>query len=132
MSNRITYLLGAGASYQACPVWKEQGEKMIAIANKFLPNDKKNFENIRPIDLSEQQTILLDIGYFGNKALEYGTIDTYAKKLYLSDDRERELQRIKLAVSVFFTLWEASNDDIKSRNGGALKDIDTRFSPHSL
>ena len=29
---KITYLLGADASYQACPIWKEQGEKMIELA----------------------------------------------------------------------------------------------------
>ncbi len=31
----ITYLFGAGASYFACPIWKEQGEKMIAISSNF-------------------------------------------------------------------------------------------------
>jgi len=127
MGKKITYLLGAGASYQACPIWKEQGEKMIELANKFLLEEKKKFDTKKPMDLTEQEDILWDIGYFGNKALEYGTVDTYAKKLHLSDDYERELQRLKLAVSVFFTLWESTNDTIKERKGERIKDIDIRY-----
>jgi hypothetical protein len=127
MSKRITYFLGAGASFQACPIWKEQGEKMIELAIKYLPEEKKNFKDKKPDSLTEQEDILWDMAYFGNKALEYGTIDTYAKKLYLSDDYERELQRLKLAVSIFFTLWESGNDAVKERKGEKLKYIDVRY-----
>lgn len=111
----ITYLLGAGASYEACPIWKEQGEKMIELASSYLSENKKNFNNDKPEKLSESENILWDIGYFGNKALEFGTIDTYAKKLNINGN-DFELQRLKLAISIFFTLWESSNDKIKKRN----------------
>lgn len=128
---KITYLLGAGASYQACPILKEQGEKMIEMAKKYLSDKEPNFEEIKPTSLDDKEGILWDIGYFGKRALEFGTIDTYAKKLHLSNDNERELQRLKLAVSVFFTLWESSNDDIKQRKTEdkpeKFKDIDPRY-----
>ncbi|HEY9083126.1 MAG TPA: hypothetical protein VIN73_07315 [Vicingaceae bacterium] len=110
----ITYLLGAGASYEACPIWKEQGEKMIELASNYLSEEKKKFKDSKPRNLSESENILWDIGYFGNKALEFGTIDTYAKKLNINGS-DTELQRLKLAVSIFFTLWESSNDNIKKR-----------------
>lgn len=81
----------------------------------------------KPSDLTEQDDILWDIGYFGNKAIEFGTIDTYAKKLYFNEGNKRELQRLKLAVSVFFTLWESSDSEIKKRDGVSLKHIDNRY-----
>ena len=69
---------------------------------------------------------MCDIGYFGHKALEYGTVDTYAKKLLINESLT-ELQRLKLAVSIFFTLWESSNDEIKNRKGVPFKKIDSRY-----
>jgi hypothetical protein len=125
-TKNITYLLGAGASYNSCPVWKEQGEKMIELSRKFLNIPNLTFENPKPDTLNEKQNILWDIGYFGNKALEYGTVDTYAKKL-LINKASNELQRLKLAVSIFFTLWESSIDGIKNRNGELYKNIDSRY-----
>lgn len=127
MSKNITYLLGAGASFNSCPIWKEQGEKMIELSEKYLSIPKVNFLEKKPSDLTEQDDILWDIGYFGNKAIEFGTIDTYAKKLYFNEGNKRELQRLKLAVSVFFTLWESSDSEIKKRDGVSLKHIDNRY-----
>lgn len=126
MSKNITYLLGAGASYNACPIWKEQGEKMIELAKKYLTISNVNFQEKKPSSLNEQQEILWDIGYFGHKAIEYGTIDTYAKKLHINDNCHK-LQRLKLAISVFFTLWESTDDIIKNRNGKPLRPIDNRY-----
>jgi hypothetical protein len=127
MSNNITYLLGAGASFNSCPIWKEQGEKMIELSTKYLSIPDVNFQEKKPVNLTEQQDILWDIGYFGNKAIEFETIDTYAKKLYINDNYNSELQRLKLSVSVFFTLWESSDESIKNRNGIPFKYIDSRY-----
>jgi len=42
----ITYLLGAGASYNACPIWKEQGKKMIEMSLEYQDNtDFDNYKN---------------------------------------------------------------------------------------
>jgi len=125
-SKNITYLLGAGASYNSCPIWKEQGEKMIELSEKYLKLPNVNFNEEKPNDLSDRQSILWDLGYFGHKALEFGTIDTYAKKLLINQSL-KDLQRLKLAVSIFFTLWESSNDEIKNRNGQQFKKIDNRY-----
>lgn len=131
MSKNITYLLGAGASYHACPIWKEQGVKMIELATKFYSNENVKFTGTKPKNLSDSDSILWDIGYFGQKAIEFGTIDTYAKKLYLNNSNEDDLQRLKLAVSMFFTLWESSDDKIKNRKFHQeiepYKEIDPRY-----
>jgi hypothetical protein len=54
-TKNITYLLGAGASHDSCPVWKEQGEKMIELSQKFLNIQDIDFDNKKPNNLSEQQ-----------------------------------------------------------------------------
>ena len=114
---KLTFLLGAGASFHSCPIWKEQGEKMIELAEKYLSDSKRNFEN-RPTLENEKEEILWDIGYFGYKALKFGTIDTYAKKLFLNQSNS-ELVRLKVAVSIFFTLWNLTDDSkLKKRNHG--------------
>ncbi len=113
MVKNITYLLGAGASYNSCPILNELGNKMIEMS-QILKNDEiyNNDDFIRGI--------IDDIEYFGKKAIEYGTIDIYARKLYLND--YSKLEKLKMAISVFFTLWhktdniEKENLELKKRN----------------
>lgn len=121
----ITYLLGAGASYNACPVWKEQGEKMVELATTYQSNtDFNTFKN--PYTENQSEFLLWDIGYFGIKAIKYNTIDAYARKLSFSKSID-ELDRLKLAISVFFTLWQLS-DDLEIRRKERFTDIiDRRY-----
>jgi hypothetical protein len=126
----ITYFIGAGASYYSCPIWKEQGIKMIELAKKYLVPEKCNFEK-RPSLNSEKEEILWDIGYFGLKAEKYGTLDTYARKLFLNQSH-LELSRLKSSVSIFFTLWHLTDDfTFKSRKVGEeyfnFEEIDRRY-----
>lgn len=133
----VTYLLGAGASFNSCPIWREQGEKMIEMSLKFLDSSFHKFEEVkfRNLITNPQQRILWDIGYFGYKSIEYGTIDTYARKLFLSSYiyDKKELRNLKIAVSYFFGLWETSNDEIKKRidtqtgKEVVLSEIDQRY-----
>ncbi|PCJ89414.1 MAG: hypothetical protein COA57_02110 [Flavobacteriales bacterium] len=106
----ITFFLGAGASYNACPILEHQGKKMIRLATLYLPKEKADFTKGKPKDLNDYEDILWDIGCFGNKALEYGTIDIYAKKLDLNGSSP-ELHRLKQAVSVFLTVWQLTSDE---------------------
>ncbi len=124
---KITYFLGAGASYSACPIWSEQGNKMIELASKYFSASTEYFL-IRPNDIiNNTQKIIWDIGYFGLMASKFGTIDTYAKKLHLNSSHA-ELSRLKLSVSVFFTVWQLTNDQaFKSRKTGDFEEIDKRY-----
>ena len=121
----ITYFLGAGASYNACPIWKEQGNKMLEMSLEYQDNsDFDIYKN--PYDEDNEKFILWEIGYFGKKAIEFNTIDTYAKKLLLNRSID-ELDRLKFAVSMFFTLWQLSTD-LKIRDHERYKDvIDRRY-----
>lgn len=116
---KITYLLGAGASYYACPILEKQAEMMIRVANNEIGRlhlyCRDGSENTRLpnytsiIDLNQhnenEYKILFYMGYFGEKAKEYGTIDTYARKLFLNNENI-EYRLLKMSVSVFFDLWE--------------------------
>lgn len=114
MAKNITYLLGAGASYQACPVWKEQGEKMIELSRKNLQDDSEKFDDHFKYGDDPTKLLYYQIGKIGMRAGKFGTVDTYARKLYLNKSTE-ELEYLKLAVSLFFLLWEVSSDSIKQR-----------------
>jgi hypothetical protein len=123
----ITYFLGAGASYNSNPLQKEQAYEMNHLADSYLPQEKTDFNAGKPQNLSNQENILWDIGYFGSKAIKYGSIDTYAKKLIFSGSLQ-ELERLKLAVSIFFTLWQFTNDnELKNPERFSDIEIDRRF-----
>lgn len=114
---KITYYLGAGASFFACPILEKQAEMMIKLANfELQKNDYYSSLGQLSLNFSSEEKpkqftddnrfqILWNIGYFGEKAQEYNTIDTYARKLFLNDEIY-ELNRLKMSVSVFFDLWE--------------------------
>jgi hypothetical protein len=134
----ITYYLGAGASYNAYPILTELGVRMIGFAKRYLsikavPANKLNFDSL--VKHETQFAWAWDIGYFGNKALDYGTIDTYAKVLMLNGE-EKQLARLKAALSTFITLWEFVDDEyvkptfrMKSEDNGKriFADVDKRY-----
>lgn len=123
---KISYLLGAGASWHACSILNEQGCKMIELAESYFDKPDMDFEVI-PGSLDEKEKLIWDIGRFGKISLKYGTIDTYAKKLDLNSNRQ-ELLRLKMSVSLFFSIWQILHDNpIKKRGEIAFDDVDRRY-----
>lgn len=106
---KITYFLGAGASYNSIPIWKSQGQSMIAVAESILRllkenmSIKKNFPKLADNDLLIN--FFTNLKHFGNLAIDYGSIDIYARRLYLINDKN-ELNELKKCLSVYFDLWE--------------------------
>jgi hypothetical protein len=128
MSKRITYLFGAGASYHACPIWKEQGGKMIDLAKYVLP-DATFSEAEENNYINDKDKIFWNMGYHGKKAIEFNTIDTFAKKLYLNDSWHK-LTDLKTSVSMFFTIWQLTGDkNLKNFDKATerFKTIDQRY-----
>ncbi|MFC7356479.1 hypothetical protein ACFQO1_02165 [Jejudonia soesokkakensis] len=109
---KISYLLGAGASYNSVPIWKQQGSTIFQIASKILAMIKegysKSYDSIDEYNI-EGSTYLVKffekMKFFGEKALEFGSIDIYARKLWLLENKS-ELNELKAAVSVYLDLWE--------------------------
>lgn len=108
---KITYFLGAGASYNALPIWKAQGESMVMVADHILfmihHGPTETFKKEYPDLLNSKILIefMTKLKNFGELAQEYGSIDIYAKRLYLIGD-DRELNELKYCLSVYFDLWE--------------------------
>lgn len=142
---KITYYLGAGASYNSCPILNQQAELMIKLAQFELqlslkpsvvtsigtiPIKKKEykFEHSEFEAITEEKAqILWYIGYFGQKALEFNTVDTYAKKLFLTKQLD-ELRLLKMSVSIFFDLWENFYEKrYRQLCEGKYRPIDSRY-----
>ena len=106
--HKITYILGAGASFGAFPLVKKvdgkHGDMNLADDIKMLG------EHLISIKVTSDQKfntaikaladILIDTGKEANK---FGNIDTYAKYLYHNGDSK--LDSLKQALSFYFT-WK--------------------------
>lgn len=125
MVKNITYYLGAGASRNAVPIWKEQSNAMMSLANTYLGHDRFKSES-KNDEKNDDQKMLWDIGYFGFQGEKFGTVDTYAKKLVLNNS-VTELDRLKLSVSSFFTIWQQSNNFPNKDNSRFKDEIDRRY-----
>ena len=96
MRKKITYLLGAGASFNAVPIWHQQGNTMEALGCT-LKSYYEDFDSLLPI--------FKNMEHYGIKAREFGTIDIYARKLFLNNEF-KELNNLKLALSLYLEIWE--------------------------
>lgn len=112
----VTYFTGAGASANALPVWSQQanamllGTSMLHKDHRLSANDIMNCApNNNPFSIGTRDYLLWDMAWFGYRAMEFGSIDTFAKKLFLNSNFQL-LSRLKLAVSVNFSLLEFTQD----------------------
>lgn len=89
----ITYFLGAGASYHSVPIMNDLNSAIINFVQRLsgLFVSETNFHN-------HILNVWLPII---THASEHPTIDTYAKKLFLTNDKY-ELRQLKLILSSYF------------------------------
>lgn len=111
----VTYLLGAGASANVIPtVNKIEFENkvyshglaheihMCAIKLKEIAEVLKHESTVHTL-LERCKRFTADLDWLSAKASEYGSVDTYAKKLFFQNETS-ELERLKRALSVFLAL----------------------------
>ncbi|GAL65196.1 hypothetical protein [Jejuia pallidilutea] len=135
MATNITYLLGAGASFNAIPVVDGIPDALDHFANEFNPG--KAYHNFAPIEFSDEknQTIVKlflyqhqndvktlreyhsklrdfykDIIWLKSEAKKHTSIDTFAKKLYLQEDLPN-LKKLKTILSCFFIFLQTKKFD---------------------
>ncbi len=104
----VTYLFGAGASHQVLPTINEIEGRALQLATKI-----SNIESSHPFI-----KMMNDLAIAARKEV---SVDTYAKRLYLQANQV-ELNKLKVAMMVFFTLEQAH------MNPGDQPKIDTRYS----
>lgn len=110
-NTKVTYLLGAGASFNAIPIWDGQGDSMIDVANyidgfithRLSLEENKHYGTLK--DNDKIKTLISKLEFYGNKAKEFGTLDIYARNLYLLN-KKSDLNDLKFNLSIYFDIWE--------------------------
>lgn len=102
---QFTYLIGAGASALTIPVINDFAKQLIEFAEYV---DKFNFTedfyhdsyrvDSKPSEIKERFTT--DVRWLANECEVHSSVDTFARKLFLSD-RQKELIKLKGIVSEF-------------------------------
>lgn len=136
---KITYLFGAGASANSVPILNSLTLKMRAVAEELIIYSNPSTQLSGKIPLDDLDgfgkkyflSFIIDLKVLASKSDEYGTIDTYAKKLELNNEND-ELKKLKFLVSIFFAIWQGyfyKNELIANENGVSSKysDIDKRY-----
>lgn len=114
---KVTYFLGAGASAKALPVVKTVGDKkgladkMIELAN--LLKEKPEFEPLIAEFREQKFNIIEDLEYYSRMAIQFGTIDTFAKYLFLKD--KIRFSQLKIVLSFYFLFEQFYNKAFDTR-----------------
>lgn len=124
----ITYLLGAGASYNALPIVNQIPEVLKQFSHDFNlddlrhPNGEELLNNIagkvlKSVKKDEKEKTKLsfisfhdDILWLVSETKSHSSIDTFAKKLYLREDFKK-LNKLKFILSTFFIYLEMKKLD---------------------
>jgi len=123
--NKVTYLLGAGASCKALPMVKDFPERLSRFNDDVLwPAVTKAYVTAgRPFP---EEYVLWPRGPFakelaeslewlGKEAERHASIDTYAKKLFIRNDTEAKeyLYKLKTTLSCYLLLEQSLNPSDK-------------------
>jgi hypothetical protein len=96
---RVVYWLGAGASANALPTVKAMPQALSHQADQirriYGPDDQIRDE------LNAYEKKLKELAAL---SISYGSLDTYARSLYLHEDKADELAELKLHLSMYFIL----------------------------
>ncbi|MBC7748274.1 MAG: hypothetical protein H7Z76_06820 [Methylotenera sp.] len=105
MSNELTYILGAGASYQSIPVVKtfpNRFKEFLADINKIYQEDSlKYFE------------LFSSCSRFSKEITSHQSFDTYFKKLFHTNSLDL-VDEFKQVLNLYFT-WEHLEDDYETK-----------------
>ncbi len=138
---KITYLLGAGASANTIPVVGDMHQRITEVVGilesyKYpdnCSNVQPNRYSLFPDNLKSENATLLDIitelKWLLNEAEKYYSIDTLARKYYLTDD-DISYERLKKCLIFYFTLEQFVffESGIKNNNYNFEKNkIDKRY-----
>jgi hypothetical protein len=128
----VTYLFGAGASHGALPIATELGIDMFTIIDTFEGYNREKVLNSEltiknPFNNGTTEYLAYDLRYFGSQAMQFGTLDGYAAKLYHNKDFN-QLHRLKMTLSIYLVICQELN---RSKLGGniqrSITKIDQRY-----
>jgi len=107
-STEIVYLLGAGASYgmrdkegdiiRGLPIVNEMANEVEKLRVSLIPKEARSLTDI-------ERFIINSLTRLRDNCINYPTIDTYAKQLYVTH-RQDEYEQLKKDLTIFFTLMQ--------------------------
>lgn len=116
---KVTYLFGAGASAQCLPIVSQIPDrlhKFIEYVEQNRPKGKGDYEQYGRKDLSNAQAendFLEDCRLILTEVKKHSSIDTYAKKLYITG-QQHKYGKLKIILSCFL-IWEQYTKEMDSR-----------------
>ncbi|NEN24736.1 hypothetical protein G3O08_14620 [Cryomorpha ignava] len=101
----VVYYLGAGASFNGLPLVKNFEEQMEKQVEWLLSEDvQKKLKGITTEEINHYQNNVAEIS---QNSKNHASIDTYAKKLYITNRKKYEI--LKITLSVFLTIEQLRN-----------------------
>lgn len=124
----ITYFLGAGASSDRLPMVQNMPEKIMELSSMINSRRLSVRYPLPPNIGTNPQSIinelLQSLNWIAEEAKNYNTIDTYAKKLFLQNEKKK-LNELKVTLAICFLYWQYY--DGRSNNLKPAPNIDQRY-----
>ncbi len=112
---KVTYILGAGASANVLPtVKKTKHSKGLSDAMRELADWLENEPDISPEHGIYIQDISRDFKWLADNSDKFGTVDTFAKFLYLQQ-KGADLKRLKFLLSFYFIIEQLFHHKLDQR-----------------
>lgn len=106
MAKNITYLLGAGASANCLPVVNSLPQRLKFFKDdlEYASSDNTHINNryISQELKGYTESLINDIGWLLNEMKAHKTVDTLAKRFYLTSKNHESLLKLKKILSTFF------------------------------
>jgi len=115
--SRITYLIGAGASFNALPIVEKIPERLAGFITEmesdYLRIGVGHYEDLSISGLQEpiseyQNRMIQNLKWLHGESKKNASIDTLAKKLFLKGDSK--LVDLKIGLSLFFAFEQIKNE----------------------
>ncbi|MCY7291576.1 MAG: hypothetical protein LH615_05270, partial [Ferruginibacter sp.] len=116
---KVTYLLGAGASAMALPTYENFKERFLKFKNALR---NANIESGNPRVVVN--SIITDATNFYNELDYHSTPDTVAKKYFISEQKDK-LYGLKVILVIFFFFEQTRKS--KEKNGDGHEEEIARF-----
>ncbi len=107
---KITYLLGAGASANAIPTVAELPKRLAEFSdnwqNEIRRLEKEQNENVNTENHKDFEILFESVKWLQNEIVHHYSVDTFAKKLLIRGDLP-SLKKLKTVLSVFLLFEQA-------------------------
>lgn len=118
MENKITYLLGAGASYDALPIVEDFPKELQYVIQELL----RSARNISYSDKKKFEMAIQDLSFLLKGCQEHQSIDTFARKFHLMKDNDN-YRKTKKIIVLFFDLYYYFKKKVDKRYDAFLSSI---------